>query len=133
MEFSEQQMRDFGVALNEATLVGIEVAAEERSVSLTFAALALPADDGPPPPDPRVQLTLQPVGRIAASLRHGNWDDVHARVEGFELDRLAEVVASFEQQPVYGWEFLDVPDQDDFAKWEDRLSLDWRSEPHGTS
>lgn len=133
VQLSEQQVTDFGVALNEATLAGVEVAAEERWVSLTFAALALPADSGPPPEDPRVQFVLQPVGRIAASLRHGNWDDTGARVEPFELDRLTEVVASFEQQPVYGWEFLDVPEKDDFAKWRKRLSLDWRSEPGGTS
>ena len=79
------------------------------------------------------RASWQPVGRIAASLRHGNWDDTEARVEPFDLDRLAEVVASFEQQPVYGWESLDVPEKHDFAKWRRRLSLDWRSEPGGTS
>ncbi len=120
------------MALNEATLVGVDVSAEERRVSVTLAVLALPADSGPPPDDPRVQLILQPVGRIAASFRHGNWDDTDARVESFELDRLAEVVASFEQQAVYGWEFLDVPEEADFASWRNRLSLDWRSEPGGT-
>ena len=133
VRLSDQQVTDFGVALNEATLVGVEVAAEQRSVALTFAVLALPVDSGPPPEDGRVQLILQPVGRIAASLRHGNWDDADARVEPFELDRLTAVVASFEQQPVYGWQFLDVPEQDNFAGWRTRLSLDWRTEPGGTS
>jgi len=133
MEFTEQQRSDFGVALNEATLIGAEVAVEERRVSLTLAVLALPPGGEPPPADPRVQLILQPIGRIAASLRHGNSDDAGARVEDFELDRLADVVASFEQQPIYGWTFLDVLDEDDFAGWATRLSLDWRSEPGGTS
>lgn len=133
MELSKEQISAFGVALNEAALVGVEVAAEERWAAVTLAVLALPEGGGPAPEDPRVQLILQPVGRIAASLRHGNWDDATARVELFHLERLAEIVASFEQQPVYGWEFLDVPDEDDFAKWEDRLSLDWRSQPGGTA
>lgn len=126
-------MRDLGVALNEATLVGVEVSAKERGAALTFAVLALPSGDGPPPDDPRVRLILQPVGRIAASLRHGRWDDPTAGIESFELERLEEVVASFEQQPMYGWRFLDVPDKDDFAMWASRLSLDWRSEPGGTA
>ena len=65
-------------------------------VALTFTVLRLPAGDGPPPSDPRVQFILEPVGRIVASLRHGNWDDDEARVEEFALDRLETVVAGFE-------------------------------------
>lgn len=42
-------------------------------------------------------------------------------------------MASFEGQDVYGWEFLDVPEEDEFASWSDRLSLDWRSQPDGLS
>jgi hypothetical protein len=133
MQLSPQQVNDFGIALNEATLVGVEVEAQERWASLTFAVLALPEDDGPAPEDPRVQLIVSPVGRIAASLRHGNWDDAGAAVEPFGLERLAEVVAGFEQQPVYGWEFLDVPEERNFADWATRLSLDWVTAPGGTS
>ncbi len=133
MELSEQQVSDFGLALDEATVVGIEVEPEERWVALTFTVLRLPADEGPPPSDPRVQFVLEPVGRIAASLRHGNWDDAAARVEEFELDRLEKVLATFEQASIYGSEFLDVPEKDGFARWAERLSLDWRSEPGGTS
>jgi hypothetical protein len=73
------------------------------------------------------------VGRIAASLRHGNWDDQAARVERFELDELSAVVDSFGQQPVYGWRFLDVPDAEWFDRRNQRFSLDWRSEPGGTA
>jgi hypothetical protein len=61
--------------------------------------------------------------------RHGNWDDAAARVEEFALDRLDAVVASFEQQSLDGSEFIDVPETASFARWSDRLSLDWRSEP----
>jgi hypothetical protein len=65
--------------------------------------------------------------------RHGNWDDAAARVEEFALDRLDAVVASFEQQSLDGSEFIDVPETASFARWSDRLSLDWRSEPGGSS
>lgn len=133
MEFTKEQLSDIGVALNEATLVGVRLDLDSRCVWLTFSVLALPPNDGPPPSDPRVQIILKAVGRIAASLRHGNWDDAEALVEPFEVDRLAEIVASFEQQAVYGWNFLDVPDADDFTSWSGRLSLDWRSEPGGLS
>jgi len=95
--------------------------------------LDVPADDGPPPADARVQLILGPVGRLAASLRNGRWDDAHAAVEEFPLDRLLEVVMSFKGPPVYGWEFVDRPEADKFATWNDRLSLDWRAGPDGMS
>jgi hypothetical protein len=137
MEFSAQQVAAFGAALNEATLVAVEVSAETRGAAVTFSVLALPADGVPPPSDPRVRIVLQPVGRIAASLLHGSADDPGARVEEFELGRLEAVVASFGQQSVYGWKFLDVPETADeqeenyFPRWGDRLSLDWRSEPGG--
>jgi hypothetical protein len=133
VELTDEQRHDFDVALNEADLVGVEVDPDARWVGLTLAVLALPQDDGPPPADPRVQLILSPVGRIAASLRHGNWDDADARVKTFTVDRLEKVVARFKQQAIYGWQFLDVPAERDFDCWSDRLSLDWRSEPGGLS
>jgi hypothetical protein len=92
MDLTEDQRRAFGVALNEATLIGTEVSVEHRGAALTVAVLSLPADDGPPPDDRRVQLRLQPVGRVAASLRNGSWDDPDAPVEEFMLDQLLDVV-----------------------------------------
>lgn len=133
MQFTAGQLSDFGVALREAAFVGLEVIHEYRGVALTFSVLALPPDDGPSPADPRVQLRVGHVGRIAASLRHGNWDDNDAPVEAFDLDHLSEVVDSFEQQRIYGRRFLDMPDADSFDQWKNRLSLDWRSEPGGTA
>jgi hypothetical protein len=125
VEFSEQQVSDFGVALNEATLIGIEVSAEERGVVVTLAVLALPPGGGASPEDPRVQILLQPVGRIVASLR----DREGERVDRIDLDEL-ESLAGSGQQPIYGWEFLDVAGEPQELK---APSLDWRSEPGGTS
>lgn len=88
-------------------------------------------EDGPAKEDTRIQLLLSPVGRIAASLRHGAWDDDSAPVENFPLDRLREVVDSFNGVPIYGAEFFDVPENEGFARWSDRLSLDFRSGTDG--
>jgi hypothetical protein len=128
MDLSAAQIHDFGVALNEASLVGLEVEAAEGWAGVTLSALSLPPDGGPEPADPRIQLVLQPIGRIAASLRQGAWDDDEAAVAPLGLERLHAAVAGFGQQPIYGWEFLDVPEEKNFARWRDRLSLDW----HGT-
>jgi hypothetical protein len=133
MELSEKQSHDLNVALNEATLIGAEVDPEHRVASLTFAVLTLPPDDGPPPDDDRVQLLLGPVGRLAASLRNGRSDDASASIEEFALEQLLGVVMSFKGLAVYGWEFIDRPERDNFTEWSDRLSLDWRSEPGGVS
>lgn len=72
-------------------------------------------------------MDLQGVSRIVASLRHGRWDDVDARVETLALDELPGAAAGFGQLPVYGWSFLDGPTER-FASWADRLSLDWRAD-----
>lgn len=125
MQFSQQQIDDFNVALNEAQLVGIEVDPLGPRAAITLAVLSLPADGGPEPEDPRVQFVLEPLGRVAASLRHGRWDDESARIEHFKLEQLADVVSARGQLPIYGWEFLDVPAEKDFDGWRDRLSLDW--------
>jgi len=128
MELSPEQIRDFGVALNEANLVDLEVDASARRAVVTLAVLSLPAGGGPEPADRRVQLVLARLGRIAASLRQDG-----APVAPLGLDRLHAAVAGFGQQPIYGWEFLDVPEESGFAGWCDRLSLDWQAAPGGLS
>jgi len=132
MDLSEEQRHDLDVALNEATLIGAEISTENRAAWLT-RVLTLPPDDGPSPDDNRVQVLLGPVGRLAASLRGGRWDDASAPVEEFAVQRLLEIVMSFEGLAIYGWEFFDRPEADNFSAWRDRLSLDWRSAPAGLS
>lgn len=133
MHLTEDQVTDLGIALNEAELVGVQFEPQQRVAAVTVSVLALPADNGPPPADARVQLLLHPIGRIAASLRHGHADDPSAQVEPFEVHRIGEAVASFDQQPISGWTFFDVPENEGFAGWANRLSLDWRSAPGGMS
>ena len=80
-----------------------------------------------------MRVALHRLGRVAASLRHGVWNDPDVEVEVFSLDQLTQVVASSGQEPIYGWEFLDVPSEKSFDAWADRLSLDQRWEPEGLS
>jgi len=110
------------MALNEATLLGAEVDPLTRVAGLTFSVLSLPAS-GPPPSDTRVQILLGTVGRVAASLRAGTWDDSSAGALAFQLSGLLRVVQSFGGGPVYGGEFLDVHDVQ-IQKWKGRVSLD---------
>lgn len=129
MKLSEEQCAELDVAFNEATLLGVEVHPERRIAALTLSVLTLPKS-GPAPQDPRVQVLLSAVGRVAASLRNGAWNDPDAEVVPFSLDQLLEVVQSFNGQDIYGWEFFNVHEAN-LQKWGDRLSLDWKSGEDG--
>lgn len=122
---------DLDVALNEATLLGVEVDEDRRVAAAMFNVLTLPVE-GPPSQDPRVQMVFRPVGRVLASLRNGRWDDPSAEVVPFQLHQLLEVVQSFGGLPIYGWEFFDVH-ADCLSQWANRLSVDWQSGRDGLS
>ena len=131
MNLTQEQIEGLGIALNEATWLGLEVDTERRIAAATFRVLTLPVD-GDPPEDTRVQFEFSPVARLAASLRLGRWDDLTARVVKFPIEELLSVVRSFGGLPIYGWQFFDVNDRD-FIPWADRLSLDWRGGADGLS
>jgi hypothetical protein len=115
---------DLNTALNEATVVGAVVDESERKARITLAVLALP-EFGPQLDDPRVMIILSPVGRVCASLRSGRWDDTSAAVRPFVLAQLMDVVRSFKEQSIYGWEFIDAS-AGSFPRWSERPSLDVR-------
>ena len=119
-----------GVALNEASLLGLEFDAQSRLARAMFAVLSLPSGDGSMPADPRVEILLSNVCRVAASLRGGRWNDVTAPVLPMTVADLPGVVRSFGGLPVYGWEFFDTGEKA-LAQWGDRLSLDWRTDSRG--
>jgi hypothetical protein len=127
-----EHIEGLSVALNESTLLNVEVRSAQRLAEVTLRLLSLP-EAGPMPDDPRVRFNLREVSRVAASLRHGAWNDTTARVEPFSIDQLPQVVESFGGLAVYGWEFFDLAHHD--PSWEERLSLDWRGAraPNGHS
>ena len=128
---NERRRIGLGIALNEATLLGLEVDAQNRIAAATFRVFTLPKK-GPSPADSRVQLLFRPVGRVAASLRNGRHDDPDAEVVPFPVEDLLANVQSFDGLPVYGWEFFDAHEKA-ITKLGDRLSLDWRSGEDGIS
>ncbi len=117
-----EEIQGIGVALNEATLLGIAITAEKRAAEITFAVLTLPSDGSPSPLDRRIQVLPRSVGRVAASLRNGPWNDDTADVLPLQLDDILALRARM-QQEIYGWEFVDA-DEDGFKRWSDKLSLD---------
>jgi hypothetical protein len=132
MQLTDDLKAGLGVAFNEATLLGVEVQPLRRLAGVTLGLLTLPPGEGPAPEDPRVQLRLSPVGRVAVSLRLGRWDDPAAQVVPVTLADLLPTVRSFGGLPIYGWEFLDVYPGGS-PPWADRLSLDWRQGDDGLS
>jgi hypothetical protein len=118
----DRQKQGLGVAFNEANLLGVEIAAAERVAAITLEVFTLPKS-GPPADDRRLSILLYPIGRVAASLRGGHWDDRSAPILPLELDQLVDTIRELGCQPIYGWEFFDLPESD-FTQWCDRLSLD---------
>src|SRR5690349_7908259 len=119
---TQEQKQGLDVAFNEATLLGAEVDSTTRVAGITLSVLTLP-EAGPAPADPRMQVLLYGVQRVAASLRLGNWNDLQAPMQPFELSELLSVVQSFGGCAIYGWEFFDLgPEQ--FESWQGKFSLD---------
>ncbi|WP_218188429.1 hypothetical protein, partial [Desulfosarcina cetonica] len=126
MKLSDEIAKGLGVALNESSLLGVEYSDELNCASATFSILTLPNEKDSEPPDSRIQMIFHNVGRIAASLRNGYWNDYDADIEKFKLNELLSVVQSFGGQPIYGWNFFNILDEE-FFKWSDKLSLDFRN------
>lgn len=119
---TQEEKQGLGVAFNEATLLGAEVDPTSRVAGITLSVLALP-ETGPSPGDSRLQVLLHGVSRVAASLRLGNWNDVQAPMQSFELSELLCVVQSFGGCAMYGWEFFDLS-AEQFESWQGKFSLD---------
>lgn len=124
MELNDRLVSELNVALNESRWCFADTTSDGSVVYLGFQVLSLPVDGPEPDVMARsVRIHLQSVGRIAASLRMGRWDDVDATVEQFALSDLNAVVEGFGGSPIYGWEFIDGPEKS-WGHWKDRLSLD---------
>lgn len=121
-EIGEDERDGLNVALNEATWWAARCDQAAGQVELLLQVLTLP-ETGVAGTETMVLVTLGQVRRVAASLRHGRWDDASAPVETFTIDDLDRVVRSFGGCPIHGWEFIDPPEQF-WAPWRDRLSLD---------
>ena len=127
---STQLPEDLGLALDESSLIGFEFLGDRRLVAITLEVLTLPPE-GPAPADRRRQLVFEPIGRVAASLRDGVWNDRSAKVHELTLDDLEQVVSSFGGLPIYGAaDLIDSADKQ-LTELADRLSLDWENGSDG--
>jgi hypothetical protein len=125
MKIDESTASEIGVALNEASLLGAEYNPDTNAVGLTLSVLTLPDDSSPEPEDPRRQIILTEIGRLAGVLTARQADPSSAAVEPFSVSDLLSVVESFGGQAVYGWDFINGDDHG-FAKWRRNLSVDHR-------
>jgi hypothetical protein len=127
---SPKEVRDLNVALNEASLVAVDVEPAKARAVVKLEVLTLP-EQGPMPDDRGRQLILNGVGRVAASHRDGRADDPHAPVLPLERDGLTAAIATFLDHAIYGWEFINRGD-DPFVEWSNRLSMDSQLPGRGT-
>ena len=123
MQIDKELRHKIGLALNEATLLGVEFDEEKSLVACSFAVVAMDKD-GNVPQDNRLLFAFKPIGRFVASYRNGHWDDKNAVVEKFEPKDILEIVQRFKGQSIYGWDFVNCGDKD-FDTWKDRLSCEY--------
>ncbi|MFE3191599.1 hypothetical protein ACFXHA_21495 [Nocardia sp. NPDC059240] len=115
-------IKGLNLALSEATCLGIDVDTAAGTLRLELDVLTLP-EDGPPPEDCDIYLTLTGVSRVAASLRRQRWDDLEPVVLPLTLDGLHDAVNSFGGGALHGWDFLDLSDSS-WSQWRKLLSFD---------
>ena len=125
MTISEETLYGLNVALNEATLLGIEFHRDKETVAVSFAPVAVDIN-GQVPEDNRVQFVFKPDGKFIASYRLGHWDDKTAPTVKFEPENIFEKVQEFGHCAIYGWEFIDCKKQSN-DNWQDRLSFSFDS------
>jgi len=89
MPFPDGLLSGLDVALNEAEFHNARVRTDIAEAMLDFRVLALP-EVGPEPGERErvLRLRLTDVGRVAASLRPGRWNDQNVEPEPFSLDDL---------------------------------------------
>ena len=124
--YSEEIINGTNVALNEATLLGIQFNRDKEIVAVGFAPVAID-ENGQVPADNRVQFVFKPVGKFIASYRLGHWDDKTAPTIKFEPEQIFEKVEEFGHSPIYGWEFIDCKKESNNS-WLDKLSFEFNAE-----
>jgi hypothetical protein len=125
MILPEYILNGLNVALNEATLLGIEFDRDKERIAATFSPVAIDTN-GQIPEDNRVQLVFKPVGKFVASYRLGDWNDESAQTIKFEPEQIFEKVQEFGSGSIYGWEFIDCKKESN-ENWKDRLSFEFNS------
>lgn len=122
MKLLKKQTDGLNIALNEATLLEIKLSSDKKKMAMTFDVLSLPSQDKVKLIDQKIFLILYNIGRIAISLKKGNWDDKNAKIIKLSIDNFAEVLKKNCGYPIYGNDFFNC-EKNDFVTWKERLSL----------
>jgi hypothetical protein len=98
------------LALNESTVCGLRYDAERGEARLLVEVEALP-EVGPIDRDPRRFIVLSSVESIEVTVRSDRVDGYGPVLPLGSLDDLEQFFAGLSwAHPMYGWEFVDVPD-----------------------
>lgn len=129
MPLTDLQIHGLDLLLNESVLLDAQPDPERGLLGLTFYVETVPAEGKRDQSELYLQVILGRVSRIAASFRHGSgWDDAEDRVNQLALEDLSEAVRSIgDHDAVFGWRFFNVAEDEGFATWRDKLSLDFRT------
>jgi hypothetical protein len=122
MRLSEEQVIGLNTACNEAQWIGLDINHDPAWAAITLSVLSLP-EEGPVAADSRVVIVFEPLIRIVASHRSGLWNDEKAEIIPLTVEQLMRKIVEC-QQPIYGWEFFNIDDEEGFERWADRLSID---------
>jgi hypothetical protein len=129
MPVTAAELSGLDVLLNESVLLDAEWHHAEQTLGLTFYVEMIPEHGERSVDDLYLQIVLDDVRRLAVSYRRGeDWDDPRARVESLRIDGIGDALRSItNHDAVYGWRFFDVPEEEAFVDWADRLSVDHRT------
>lgn len=106
------------LALNEASIIGLDFDEGQQTVYVTFYPIAI-QQDGTIPNDNRFLFAFKNVGRLASSLTL----DKDTTAIKFDPDQLADKMSEYKNEQLYGWEFIDNGDVI-FKDWKDNKSFD---------
>lgn len=118
---TELDCAGLNTAISEASCLGMAVDRAEARIRIPLEVLTMP-EDGPPQSGRRVDVVLDGVSRVAASLRFHWWTitEPERTVMPLTLDGLNEAVKTFGGSFLHGWEFFDLPE----PQWRELVSFD---------
>lgn len=122
MRISGELKDNLNLALNESSLLDVEIDRMLHSVKVTFNCIMID-EKGRIPEDTRVVFNFSPVGRIACSHRLGNWNDQKAEIKKYQPESISDVLRTFNGNAQYGWQFFNNANGD-FKNWKHKLSFE---------
>jgi hypothetical protein len=128
VELSSVQVGWLASAIEDSILLGLDADFDRRVMAITFDVWTF-TENGKWPDDPRIVFVLSPVGRLAASIRLGVWNDVAADVVPMKATDLPELIRSMGGCEIYGHDYFDSNDRF-LEHWDGRVSVDesWGSD-----